>query len=153
VQICRQNGYTIEYQRNFDGTDDKNTMIVEFPCKYPDGTMLAEHMNAIQQLETIKELQTNWSDNAVSVTVYYRIEELADIQAWLAANFVDSVKSVSFMLHTGHNFAQAPFEEISKDEYEVRLALVKPITAGNIACDEVLDMSNESCKGGVCPAR
>jgi hypothetical protein len=153
IALCRDHGYFIEYQRNFDGTDDKHTMVVEFPCKYPAGTVLAEHMDAIQQLETIKRLQTEWSDNAVSVTVYYKLEELEAIQAWLAANFSGSVKSVSFMLHTGHNFAQAPFEEISEAEYETRLAAVRPIVSGRIDSEETVDASGETCKGGACPVR
>jgi hypothetical protein len=110
-------------------------------------------MDAIQQLETIKRLQTEWSDNAVSVTVYYKLEELEAIQAWLAANFSGSVKSVSFMLHTGHNFAQAPFEEISEAEYETRLAAVRPIVSGRIDSEETVDASGETCKGGACPVR
>ena len=71
VDVCRQNGYKIEFQRNFDGTDDTNTVVVEFPSKFPKHTKVSNDMSAIEQLELVKKLQAEWSDNAVSVTVYY----------------------------------------------------------------------------------
>ncbi len=35
VNKCRDAGYPVEYQRNFDGSVDRNTVVVEFPCAYP----------------------------------------------------------------------------------------------------------------------
>ncbi len=32
VDVCRQHGYHIEYQRKFDGSEDKSTMVISFPC-------------------------------------------------------------------------------------------------------------------------
>src|SRR5579859_1539017 len=64
VDVCRKSGYVVEFQRNFDGTDDANTVVVEFPCSYPRGTVLAKDTTAITQLEWVKKLQTEWSDNA-----------------------------------------------------------------------------------------
>ena len=150
---CRKNGYHIEYQRNFDGTEDKSTMVIEFACKYPEGTKLAKDMSAIDQLETIKTLQREWSDNSVSVTIYYRKEELDDIKRWLKENYNENIKTVSFMLHFDHCFSQAPFEEITKEEYERRKLVEKEITEIDNTTDNDLDYTQENCKGGVCPIR
>lgn len=152
IQLCKSKGYFVEYQRNFDGTDDKNTMIVEFPCMYPIGTKLANEMTAIDQLEMVKFLQTNWSDNAVSCTIYYRLEELDDIKKWLSDNYKDNVKTCSFLLHNEHGFKQAPFEEITKEKYEELIKKVVPITSGNISIEEDTDYSSE-CANGVCPIK
>jgi adenosylcobalamin-dependent ribonucleoside-triphosphate reductase len=152
IPLCRSKGYFVEYQRNFDGTNDNNTMIVEFPCMYPIGTKLAKDMTAIDQLEMVKFLQTNWSDNAVSCTIYYRLEELDSVKQWLKDNFRDNVKSCSFLLHNEHGFKQAPFEEITKEKYEELIKKVVPITSGNIALDNDTDYSAE-CPGGVCPIK
>jgi ribonucleotide reductase class II len=152
IQLCKSKGYFVEYQRNFDGTDDKNTMIVEFPCMYPIGTKLANEMSAIDQLEMVKLLQTNWSDNAVSCTIYYRLNELEDIKKWLIENYKDNVKTCSFLLHNDHGFKQAPFEEITKEKYDELIKKVIPITSGNIGIEETLDYSGE-CANGVCPIR
>jgi len=151
VQICRANGYFVEYQRNFDGTEDRNTVVVSFPCKVPEGTALAKDTTAVQQLEYVKRLQTEWSDNAVSCTIYYRKEELPAIREWLNANYNDNIKSVSFLLHSEHGFDQAPYEEITKEQYEEYAARVKPILSGEIKESDLLD--SMECVGGVCPIK
>jgi ribonucleotide reductase alpha subunit len=152
INLARNHNYFVEYQRNFDGTDDKNTMIIEFPCSYPEGTILAKDMGAIQQLETIKELQTNWSDNAVSVTIYYKLEELDEIKTWLRKNYNNNIKSCSFLLHNEHGFKQAPFEEITKEKYEELIKKVIPITSGKINIMKDNELSSD-CVGGSCPIR
>ena len=150
VDVCKKHGYPTEYQINFDGSFDTNTTIVSFPCKYPEHTVFAKDMSAIDQLEVIKELQTKWSDNAVSVTIYYRLNELDEIKEWLKKNYKDNVKTCSFLLHNDHGFTQAPFEEISKEEYEDMITKVTPITNMSI---HGLEMDEESCPGGMCPIR
>lgn len=150
ISVCKANGYHIEYQRNFDGTDDRNTMVVSFPCSYPVGTVLAKDTSAIDQLKWVKKLQTEWSDNSVSCTVYYRKEELEDIKQWLRDNYNDSHKTVSFLLHNEHGFDQAPYEEISEERYNSMRASVKPIASLK---EEFEFMDSMECAGGVCPIR
>mgnify|MGYP000949768231 CR=1 FL=1 len=150
VDVCRANGYHVEYVRNFDGTEDHGTVVVSFPCSFPAGTRLADEMSAVDQLEVIKRLQTEWSDNAVSVTIYYRKEELDEIKEWLSNNYFN-VKSVSFLLHNEHGFDQAPLEEITKEKYEEMKANTTPITTvGQINFD---DIDIAECEGGACPIR
>jgi ribonucleoside-diphosphate reductase alpha chain/ribonucleoside-triphosphate reductase len=127
-------------------------MIVEFPCYYPMGTTLAKDMSAIDQLEVVKHLQNVWSDNSVSCTIYYRLNELDMVKKWLKDNYTSNVKTCSFLLHNDHGFAQAPFEEITKEKYEELIKKVKPITSANIMNEENPDMSEE-CRGGGCPIR
>ena len=148
--VCRANGYNIEYVKNFDGTEDMSTVVVEFPCKFPMGTKLAEQMTAIDQLEVIKRLQREWSDNSVSVTIYYRKNELSEIKEWLANNY-NTVKSVSFLLHNEHGFVQAPLEEISKDRYEKMKSKVYPIHG--ISAVQFSDLDISECDNGSCPVR
>ena len=150
LDLCKKNGYKIEYQRNFDGTDDKNTKIIEFPCKYPDGTIIAKDLTAIDQLNVMKELQYIWSDNAVSITVYYKLDELEDIKKWLKENYKDNIKSVSFLLLNEHGFLQAPYEEITKEKYDELIANVKPITSGDIRQETDLE---SDCVGNSCPVK
>ena len=152
IDLARKHNYYIEYQKNFDGSDDKKTMIIEFPCCYPEGTILAKDMSAIDQLNTIKELQTIWSDNSVSVTIYYKLEELSQIKEWLKNNYNDNIKTCSFLLHNDHGFKQAPFEEISKEKYEELMKIVIPITSGKINVINDNELSSD-CAGGACPIR
>lgn len=151
ANLCRKHGYYSEYQKNFDGTEDRNTVVVSFPCKVPKGTVLAKDVSAVQQLEYVKELQKNWSDNAVSVTVYYRKNEVQEIKDWLHENYDNGIKAVSFLLHNDHGFAQAPYEEITEEQYEEYAKLVTPIVSGDVNENDI-DESFE-CVGGFCPVK
>ena len=113
--------------------------------------ILASEVSAVDQLEWIKRLQTEWADNAVSVTVYYKMDELPEIQEWLQKNYKNSIKSVSFLLHTDHNFPLPPYEEITEKEYEKSLASVNlsvPLVA--VGSDSVVF---DDCNTGACPVR
>lgn len=149
VQVCRDNGYHAEYQQNFDGSEDHSTMVISFPFCYPEGTILAKDMTAIKQLEMVKQMQETWSDNSVSCTVYYRPEELPEIKKYLLKNYKNSHKSLSFLLHSEHGFKQAPFEEISKEQYDAMVKATKPIHSISHADFEGVD----ECATGACPIK
>lgn len=150
VDVCRKHGYPVEFQKNLDGSVDHKTVVVEFPCAFPEHTKFAKDMTAVDQLENVKWLQTNWSDNSVSCTIYYRREELPAIQEWLKDNYNNNVKTCSFLLHNEHGFHQAPYEEITKEEYDKRIKASTPITGIEIAED---DVELEECAGGACPIK
>lgn len=153
VSICRDMGYYVEYVKGFDGKEDHNTVVVEFPCSSPEGTILANDMSVIEQLEMVKTLQTYWSDNAVSVTAYYTPEELDTLKAWLKENYELNVKSVSFLLRTQHGFQQAPYEEITEEQYNKALKKIKPLSTliGNTIGEGLIE--GLECEGGACPIR
>jgi ribonucleoside-triphosphate reductase len=150
VQVCKDHGYHVEYQQNFDGTEDRSTVVVSFPFRHPDHAVLAKDMTAISQLETVKWLQEVWSDNSVSCTVYYRPEELPEIKKYLKKNYKTNHKSLSFLLHSEHGFKQAPLEEITEEQYNELVANTRTITAideANIGLDDA------ECSTGACPIR
>ena len=152
VEACRKRGYKVVWDVGLDGREDHTRYVIEFPCKSPEGSVLASEMTAIQQLEWVKKMQTVWADNAVSVTVYYRKEELPEIKKWLEKNYDDSVKSVSFLLHVDHNFPLPPYEEITEEEYNKTLSKIDfsiPLQDG-INQGEI-DLDN--CATGACPIK
>jgi len=152
VSYCRDLGYHVEYIVNFDGSENHDTVVVEFPCETPDGALFADDMGVIKQLEMVKKLQEVWSDNAVSVTAYYSEEELNNLKKWLAENYENGIKSVSFLLRQKHGFKQAPYEEITKEVYESKKSKVKPIVIINQNIgDQVLE--GIECEGGACPIK
>jgi ribonucleotide reductase alpha subunit len=151
IEQCKHLGYKVEYNKNYDGSVDYNTSIVEFPCFSGENTLLAKDVSDIKQLELVKQMQTIWSDNAVSVTVYYKKEELPEIKKWLKENYVSSIKSVSFLLHQDHGFEQAPYEEITKEQYEDIISKVKPLTSLMISNDK--EIQTGECLKGACPIK
>jgi hypothetical protein len=137
--------YHVEWVDN-----DSRTKVVEFPCKFPEETIVASDMTAIEQLELQCRVQEEWADNAVSVTVYIRPGELESVQKFLEKNW-STMKSVSFLLHSEHGFAQAPLEEITLDRYNELLGKVsnEKILIGS-GTSELLD---DDCATGACPIR
>jgi len=126
-------------------------MIVEFPCESGEDAVLAKDMTAVQQLELVKKLQTLWADNAISVTVYYKKDELPAIKQWLSDNYDTAIKSVSFLLHSEHGFTQAPYEEISEEKYLALTQKLKPIQNMIDAGKSTIDFLE--CVGGACPIK
>jgi ribonucleotide reductase alpha subunit len=151
VQTCREMNYHVEYVKNFDGSLNRDTVIVEFPCQSGKNAKLAQDMKAVDQLELVKKIQKEWSDNAVSCTVYYKKEELEDIKEWLRKNYKGNIKSVSFLLHQDHGFEQAPYEEIDADTYKKLSMAVKKVSATKVGNGHVLQ--DLECEGGACPIR
>lgn len=149
---CRRNGYHVEPVVGFDGKADPNTLVAEFPVRVPEGTLLASRTTAVRQLELQKSMQTYWSDNAVSVTVYYRKEELPAVKGWLAENYRQGIKTTSFLLHSEHGFRQAPYEEISRERYEELAARARPVTSLTETEERELADSTE-CRTGACPVK
>lgn len=158
VPILKAAGYTIEPEQQLDGKLRYDVLVAYFPCKFDgNGVITADNITAIEQLELVKRLQTVWADQAVSVTVYYKPDELPLIKEWLKANYNTSIKTVSFLPYMGHNFAQAPLQSISEEQYNLELSKLKPIgilshkEAGSEESDKVTN--TVECEGGVCPIK
>jgi hypothetical protein len=124
-------------------------MVVSFPIEQQGVT--EEQVNVIDQLENQKFLQTYWSDNAVSITNYFKPGELKAIKAWLADNYDDSVKTCSFLPSTNHGFAQAPLEKITAEQYAYLSQRIRPITS--LTDNEQRDLESMECAGGACPIK
>lgn len=141
-------GYPVEYSRGFDGRLNYDTSIISFPCRFPEHTVVASQLTAIDQLNHVQRLQRDWSDNSVSCTIYYKIEELPGIRRWLEENYENGIKTISFLLHSEHGFDQAPLEEITEEEYNRLSSKITPISFQGLEHD--ISESLE-CETGACP--
>ena len=152
VEACRKRGYKVVWDIGIDGREDHTRYVVEFPCKSPENAILASAMTAVEQLEWVKKMQTVWADNAVSVTVYYRKEELELIKEWLSKNYDKGVKSVSFLLHADHNFPLPPYEEVPKEVYEKLISKIDfSAPLQQAAFGDALSL--DDCATGACPVK
>jgi len=151
VAVCKKHGYHVEPNKNLDGTNSLDTMVISFPVAAGIDATCANEMSAIDQLENQKWLQTIWADNSVSCTIYFHREELYDIQQWLRKNFT-KIKTCSFLLHSEHGFSQAPYEEITKDIYEEMMKKIKPIT-NYLDKGEYSLVDSLECSIGGCPIK
>ena len=100
----------------------ESTTVFSFPVKSPDGAVTRNDMDAIEQLELWKMYALNWCEHKPSVTITVRDNEWMKVGAWVYDNF-DICSGVSFLPHSDHTYAQAPYQECDKSTYKA--ALVK----------------------------
>lgn len=150
IPLLRKAGHHIEPVRKFDKSKDIGTLVVSFPCKASDGTPIAdESWDTWKQLEVLKKAQKHWADMSVSVTVYYKKEELSKLKSWLTDN-ISSIKTISFLCHDDHGFVQAPYEAISEEDYIKYSKSLTPINFEDISQGEI---ESVECQNGVCPIK
>ena len=99
-----------------------STTVFSFPTKSPDNAVTRNDMDAIEQLELWKNYALNWCEHKPSVTITVREEEWLKVGAWVYDNF-DICSGVSFLPHSDHTYAQAPYQDCDKLTYKA--ALVK----------------------------
>jgi len=150
IEVCKTHGYYMEPVKGFDGQEDKTTMVVEFPCRVPSDTPVAANFTWKEQLDMVRKLQSDWSDNSVSCSVYYKLEDLPEIKEYLRKHMKDEIKTVSFMLYSGHGFIQAPYEDITEERYIELASKVTPITSVEI---KEKDFDLQDCDSGACPIK
>lgn len=96
---------------------NKSAWVFSFPQKAPDTSYLKDDMTALEQLELWKHYQENWCEHKPSITVYVREHEWLDVGAWVYRHF-DILSGVSFLPYDNGSYRQAPYEEITKEEYQ-----------------------------------
>jgi ribonucleotide reductase alpha subunit len=151
IPLLREAGHHMEPVLKFDGTIDHNTLVVDFYLEAPvDMPCADEGFDTWKQLDVLLMAQKYWADQAVSVTVYYKKEDLQQIKEWLTNN-LKYLKTISFLCHNDHGFKQAPKEAISKESYEELSSKIKPIEIEKIESGEQVE--GLECEGGICPIR
>lgn len=150
IPLLREAGHYMEPVVRFDGSLDPHTLVVDFYLEAPEGTPCAdEGFNTWKQLDVLLMAQKHWADQAVSVTVYYKKEELPQIKEWLNNN-LKYLKTISFLCHNDHGYKQAPKEAITKEKYEELSQKVKSIEMEKI---EGSDLESLECESGACPIK
>ena len=128
-----------------------STLVFSFPQKAPKGAVMSSSQTGMEQLELWDVYQKHWCEHKPSVTVYYRDSEFLDIGSWLYNNF-DTCSGVSFLPFSEHSYEQAPYEEITKEQYE-KMAKAMPkhiewdITEDS---DKTEGAQTLACTGGSC---
>ena len=153
-KVCEELGYPVLPEVGQD-PDDPTTKVVEFPVKAPEGRVKAD-VSAIEQLETYKMFMEHYVDHNCSITVHVRENEWDAVEQWVWDNW-DDVVALSFLSYDDSFYELMPYEAISKEEYERRLAEMKPFNPSLLSRYEQqeteLDIGDSECVNGVCPVR
>lgn len=122
VRVLKEAGYPWEKDVYSD-----NTLVFEFPIDQGK-TRSAEEVSMWEQFSLLVALNNSFADNMVSCTIYFNPKtEAHQLERALASN-APFIKSVSMLPHTQEGvYRQAPYQGITQEEYERRLAAIKPI--------------------------
>ena len=126
--------------------------IFSFVVKSPTGAVMRDDRTAVQQLEHWLMFQRHWCEHKPSVTIYVKDHEWLEVGAWVYKHF-DEVCGVSFLSHDNGSYRQAPFQEITKEEYTEFLAKYP----GTIQWDQFIELDDQTagsqemaCVAGLC---
>ena len=95
-----------------------DTSVFSFPVKSPDGAITREDLTAIEHLNIWLVYQRAWCEHKPSITVSVDEDEWMEVGAWVYKNF-DEISGISFLPKSNHSYKQAPYQEITKEEYEL----------------------------------
>jgi ribonucleoside-diphosphate reductase alpha chain len=129
--------------------------VFSFPQKAPEGAVLRNDRDAIQQLELYKSYKAHWAEHNVSITVYVKEHEWLEVGAWVYRNW-DLVGGVSFLPHDEGTttYVQAPYQEIGKEAYEALVAQMPVIDWDRLKEFEKVDATvgsqTAACSAGGC---
>ena len=134
-----------------DVTKPSDITIFSFPQKGTESGVTRNETNAIEQLQLYSVYQKHWTEHNPSITVYYNDNEFLNIGAWIYNNFSD-VSGVSLLPHSDHVYKQAPYQEITKEEYDTFVESFPSIDWGNLKEEEDTTTGTQelSCTAGAC---
>jgi len=121
IPPLREAGYKIE-----EDSYSPNTYCVEFPVHEPFFFKGKRDISMWEQLEIAAQYQHYWADNSVSVTVTFRPHEADQIKDALEM-YEARLKAVSFLRYEETGYEQAPYEPITKEEFEEMNKKITPI--------------------------
>jgi ribonucleoside-diphosphate reductase alpha chain len=132
----------------------EDTTVFYFPIKAPKNSVLTKDLSAIDHLEMWKTYRKHWTEHNPSVTINVREDEWLRVGSWVYDNF-DSIGGVSFLPSSEHTYKQAPYQEITKEEYEKSLSeMPTTIDWSVLSLYETVDTTTGSqelsCVAGAC---
>lgn len=132
---------------------NKSNLVFSFPIKAPEGCITRSDRTAIEQLEHYLTYQKYWCEHNPSITVYVKEDEWLDVGAWVYKHLND-IGGVSFLPHSEHTYQQAPYQDITAEQYETLAASFPKIDWAAFDKYEIddanMNMHELSCVSGAC---
>ena len=136
-----------------------DTAVISIPQKAPEGAILRTE-SAMSLLKRVARVSKEWvkgghrkgqNTHNVSATVSIREHEWADVGEWMWDNR-DIYNGLSVLPYDGGNYQQAPFEDCSKETYEVMMNSLTKVDLSNVyEADDNTNLTGElACAGGSC---
>ena len=151
-QLIKDQGVPFKAEVGYS-TANSTVAVVEFPIKAPEGAVTRDQVSAIDLLNEWKRLKINYIEHNPSVTIYVGDDEWIKVANFIYENW-DIVGGLSFLPRSEHVYQLAPYEEISKEEYEKRIKEIKHIDFSKLIYyeqeDNTVGAKEYACVSGVC---
>ncbi len=136
-----------------------DTVCVRIPVKAPAGSIMRTE-SPLDTLERVKKFSIEWikpghvngpNTHNVSATISIDTFDWIKVGKWMWDNR-EVYNGLSVLPYFGGSYKQAPFEDITEEEYNKRIASVQEIDLKNvIEMDDNVDFGQvAACAGGAC---
>jgi len=137
----------------------KDTLCVRIPVKAPEGSILRTE-SPLDTLERVKKFATEWilpghinGDNThnVSATISIDTFDWIKVGKWMWDN-KNVYNGLSVLPYFGGSYKQAPFENITKEQYEEKIISLQSVDLTKVTeLDDTVDFGQvAACAGGAC---
>ena len=134
--------------------------IVKIPQQAPEGAITRKNESAVDLLERIKLINQKWikpgyrkgaNQHNVSATVTIKNDEWDNIGEWVYNNR-EYFTALSFLPFSNHTYTQAPFEDITKEQFEEMVKQLHEIDLSKVVemIDNTARQDELACSSGGC---
>jgi ribonucleoside-diphosphate reductase alpha chain len=117
--------------------------VFTFPQKAGEDALVRDDVSAIEHLELWLAFQRHWCEHKPSVTISVREHEWEQVGEWVWEHLAE-ISGVSFLPFSEHTYVQAPYEEITREEYEALAARKQRVEWSDLAFYETFDQTKGS---------
>ena len=154
LQLVKDQGVPVKPEIGYSSSNT-TVMVLEFPVKAPEGAVLKDDVSAIDMLTEWKRIKTKFTEHNPSATIYVGDDEWIKVANFVYENW-DIVGGLSFLPRNDHVYQLAPYEEITKKEYEERMKKIGHLDFAKLlyyeASDNTKGAKELACGGGTCEA-
>jgi ribonucleoside-diphosphate reductase alpha chain len=144
VPMDPENGQTVE---------NANTWVIHFPVKAPEGAITRNGRTALEQCEYWLQNKLFWTEHNPSVTITYKPDEVLGLMNWIWEHR-GQLGGMAFLPTFDAQYAQLPYIEIGKEEYERLHAAFPEVDYSKIFRYELADLTTAAqelaCSSGSC---
>jgi ribonucleoside-diphosphate reductase alpha chain len=151
-KVLRDAGVPMDPE-NGQTPENANTWVIHFPVKAPETAITRGDRSAVEQCEYWLQNKLHWTEHNPSCTITYRPDEVIDLMKWVWEHR-EQIGGLSFLPSFDAHYAQMPYVEITKDEYEKLTAAFPEIDFSKVYRYEEEDLTTAAqelaCSSGAC---